>query len=147
MRHNEYPVPGDSDLLFVYGTLLKQSNSAIAGFLKANSRFVAEGFFPGKLYDLGTYPGAVFIPGSRSKVFGTVLKLADPAKTFEKLDKYEETGDGFPHPNEYLRKIIPIGTTSKKTLNCWAYLYNYPTENKPLIVSGKYFGEQCGTGF
>lgn len=127
-----------TDLLFVYGTLLGQSNSAMASFLKENSQIVENGFFPGELYDLGDYPGAVFIAHAPTKVYGTILKLTDWENTLAKLDEYEETGPGFVQPNEYLRKIIQVENLSGRFLNCWVYEYNYSTKNKTLIASGKY---------
>lgn len=127
-----------TDFLFVYGTLLGRSNSAMANFLKANSQILEDGFFSGELYDLGNYPGAVFIADALTKVYGTILKLTNWKNTIIKLDEYEETGRGFVQPNEYLRKIIQVETLSGKFLNCWVYEYNHSIENKKLIASGKY---------
>ena len=96
----------DDESFVVYGTLLKQSRSKMSAFLKTNSRIVGEGSFPGLLYDLGDYPGAIFIPECQSKVYGTIHYLSNPANTLRLLDKYEETGPEFQQPNEYIREII-----------------------------------------
>jgi len=44
-----------SDLLFIYGTLLKDDNEH-AVYLKNNSTFYSAGKLKGKLYDIGEYP-------------------------------------------------------------------------------------------
>ena len=46
------------EFLFVYGTLRDPQNQ-VAQFLKSNADFYAEGYFHGKLFDLGDYPGAI----------------------------------------------------------------------------------------
>lgn len=128
-----------TEFLFVYGTLLKQSNLQIASYLESNSIVVSEGSFHGVLYDIGEYPGAVFIPESKTKVHGIILQIFNPIDTLKKLDVYEETGFEFDQPNEYLRKKIPVNTINGKTMECWTYLYNHPIENKKQITSGRYF--------
>lgn len=135
------------EFLFVYGTLLKQSNLLIANFLEQNSTAVSEGSFPGVLYDIGDYPGAVYMPDSKMNVYGKILQISNSIETFNKLDAYEETGLEFEQPNEYLRKKILVKTIDGETIECWTYLYNHSIENKELIISGRYFDKRIWLSF
>lgn len=130
-----------SEYLFVYGTLLSQSNLPIASFLEQNSKIVSKGSFPGLLYDVGTYPGAVYIPGSKQKVHGLILQISNAAGILKRLDTYEETGSEFKQPNEFIRILIPVQDINAKEYHCWAYLYNYSVDKKIRIPSGKYYSE------
>ena len=123
--------------LFVYGTLMENVDSQITRFLKQNSLFVGKGSFQGKLFDLGHYPGAVFLPNAKNKVFGHIFELFNTQKTLKVLDEYEAVGEQFGQFNEYVRKLVPIDFNEKQ-ISCWAYLYNLPTENLKEILSGNY---------
>ena len=133
--------PESPEYLFVYGTLLNQSNLPIASFLGQNSKIVSEGSFPGLLYEIGTYPGAVYIPGSKQKVHGLILQISNPTDIFKRLDTYEETGPEFEQPNEFIRKLIPVQGINAKKYHCWVYLYNHSIDKKILISSGKYYSK------
>ena len=124
--------------IFVYGTLLKYVESEVYQFLHRNSKFVSFGSFPGKLYEVSGYPGAIFMPDESLRVFGNILEIASPESVFAVLDLYEEFGEQFPEPNEYLRTQIPVQTVSGEFISCWVYLYNWPVEDLPQIYSGKY---------
>lgn len=121
--------------LFVYGTLMQQSEVPIALVLKANSQLLAKGSMAGTLYDLGSYPGAVFDADSAYQVKGQVLMLDNPELFFPLLDEYE----GIRHcaDDEYTRTIVPI-IVDGQLLDCWVYLYRLPTEQSQLIPNGDY---------
>ncbi len=122
--------------LFVYGTLLDDSNPYCA-FLKENSRFYQEGRFRGALYNIGNYPGATIHPACQTFVYGSIFTMDDPKSVLKELDEYEGFGDDFSQPNEFVRELVTI-ETENGPMPCWAYLYNLPTEGRPLIPSGKY---------
>ncbi|RMF21510.1 MAG: gamma-glutamylcyclotransferase [Bacteroidetes bacterium] len=123
-----------SDLLFVYGTLMQGITSPIADRFHRESRFLGEGRLPGRLFDLGSYPGATYEPDSPRRVFGHVFQLLTPAPTLAWLDAYE----GLPHPGcEYLRREVPV-QTAEGLLPCQAYLLRLPPDDFPEIPSGDY---------
>lgn len=126
------------DYLLVYGTLRASFTNAAAQFLHQRSRYVGEVSFPGSLFDLGTYPGAVYQPDSLTRVAGTVYAIGHhkPA-VLAFLDEYEGIGPGYALPHEYIRVIVPIDFQSRQ-IDCWMYLYNHSTENKRVIVGGDY---------
>lgn len=123
------------EFLFVYGTLLDPKNQ-VAKFLQSNAEFYADGYFHGKLYDLGKYPGAVESDNPEDKVYGTIFRVRNPETVFAVLDDYEEVGDQFPTPNEYTRKMIQVFTNNNETKICHIYLYNYPADSGNQIESG-----------
>lgn len=125
------------NMLFVYGTLLLNIESAIAIFLKKNSRFVGEGYLSGQLFDLGHYPGVVFQKEAGSGVYGHIFELIQPDTTLSILDEYEAVGEQFDQYKEYVREKVPINLSGEE-VSCWTYLYALPTDNLPLIVSGNY---------
>jgi gamma-glutamylcyclotransferase (GGCT)/AIG2-like uncharacterized protein YtfP len=142
------------NLLFVYGTLLRETSGPLARYLSRQCRTIAHGFFVGKLFELGGYPGAVYglgMPGTYP-VYGAVLELKDPepepGALFRELDLYEEIGPQFPQPHEYIRTMIPIYTdTPDRILDCWVYLYNRDTHGLKEIPGGRYLDsliEQTG---
>ncbi|MFY9154183.1 MAG: gamma-glutamylcyclotransferase family protein [Prolixibacteraceae bacterium] len=124
--------------LFVYGTLLKFTESEVTQFLNRNSQFISIGSFPGKLYEVSGYPGAIYLPDESDRVSGNILEIPSAETVFAVLDLYEEVGDQFPEPNEYIRKQIPVEDNSGKIFNCWFYEYNWPVENLMQILSGDY---------
>jgi len=123
----------DNKLLFVYGTLLQPGNE-FSDYLSKNSKKISQGKFSGKLYDLGQYPGAVYLPGSGSFVHGTVVSINNIPEVLQRLDYYEGIGSA---NCEYKRDIIEIETNEGK-LRCWVYLYILKEDGLALIPEGDY---------
>ncbi|MES2277706.1 MAG: gamma-glutamylcyclotransferase family protein [Bacteroidota bacterium] len=125
----------DCKYLFVYGSLLDGHNE-FGVYLKNNSRAIAQSSFPGLLYDMGEYPGAIHKPQITGRVYGQIVQLND-ATILKALDEYEGFGDNEEQPNLFIRVMIPIATKSG-TIGCWVYLYNLPIAGYPQILSGRY---------
>ncbi|MGM9512157.1 gamma-glutamylcyclotransferase family protein [Larkinella sp. GY13] len=121
--------------LFVYGTLLSASKHPMAQDLRQKAQLLGPAFFPGRLYDLGTYPGAVYDPIAQTNVYGEVYSFTESVwkREQETLDDYEG--------NEYVRAIVPV-QTDDGLVDCWMYLFKPPTDSLPLIASGRYFGQK-----
>ncbi|WP_128547389.1 gamma-glutamylcyclotransferase family protein [Larkinella soli] len=122
--------PTLSSLLFVYGTLLSASNHPMAATLRQLGERVGPGHFPGRLFHLGGYPGAVYEPEAATLVHGEIHRLTDPERSLPLLDDYE--GD------EYARALVPVRTEGG-LVDCWTYLFIRPTAPFRLITSGRYF--------
>lgn len=125
-----------SDLLFVYGTLLDKDNE-FGAYLSANSEFYADGRVRGRLYDLGEYPAAITDENAPGFVYGKIYRLLNAPVTIGILDDYEGIGNDYPEPHEYLRALKSIETDNGDIL-CWMYLYNLDINNLKQITSGKY---------
>ena len=51
--------------------------------------FVGTGFFQGKLYDIGRYPGAIRSRRNTDRVIGEIYQFSEPRRALEILDEYE----------------------------------------------------------
>lgn len=128
----------DSDYLFVYGTLRPSFTNPFAHFLRQHSEYVGEGAFPGELFDLGNYPGALYSPAAPSKVYGSIYSLASAKEMILKqLDDYEGIGENYAKPHEYVRIVVPVAV-AQQLITCWVYVYNWPTSTKKRIDTGDY---------
>jgi gamma-glutamylcyclotransferase (GGCT)/AIG2-like uncharacterized protein YtfP len=91
---------------------------------------VGEGFLFGKLYDLGSYPGAVIDPASAWVIYGTVYELPEDAEILRRLDAYE--GD------EYVRVEQLTTLTVGGVLNCWVYDFVGTPSEERFVESGRW---------
>ncbi|MCB0633636.1 MAG: gamma-glutamylcyclotransferase family protein [Saprospiraceae bacterium] len=123
--------------LFVYGTLMQHTDSVMARFLHARAVSRGSAFLPGRLYDLGSYPGAVYDPEEQSMITGQVYKIQSPEEVFPTLDRYEGVIATPEIPAEYTRTLVPAQHKGQ-LLSCWIYLYILDTDHLPLIESGNY---------
>lgn len=123
--------------LFVYGTLLHSIESQIARYLRANSRFLGEAYLPGRLYDLGRYPGVVYLADAKSLVYGHLYELKKPEIAWPILDAYEGIDPNKLEQSEYQRQYCTIKKDGKKT-EAWVYIYQQKTVQLKEIESGNY---------
>jgi len=119
--------------LFVYGTLMQGFSNPFAKKLQQNAIWRGKASFTGQLFDLGTYPGAVYDQNASTTVQGEVWQLNDFQKTIKALDYYEGIHEKEP---EYVRQQIPVLLESGEKIDCWAYIYCLPTYLFELIPSG-----------
>lgn len=132
------PNTQDPDYLFVYGTLKKGFNNALANELSSSQTFMGEGFFPGQLFSVSFFPGAVYIPESTEKVYGQVFKLTqNKDELIAALDHYEGYLPDQPEASEFKRAIIPINL-GQKVISAFVYLYNKDYSTHTPIPSGTF---------
>ena len=126
------------DFLIVYGTLRPPFDNQFALYLRNRSRCVGEGTFVGRVFNMGSYPGAIYQQSVDTRVCGTVYDIGNQKETtLTYLDYYEGVGDDFEQPTEFIRAIIPV-QVNNQTAECWVYLYNLSTDGKPIIESGDF---------
>jgi len=125
--------------LFVYGTLLDADNES-AVFMRRHCSFVKKGYFKGRLYDIGEYPGAVADGKAEGYVYGSIYLMDNAPLVLEKLDDYEGYGPEQEQPNLFIRRLAEI-ETSGRSINCWVYLYNREVDGLGVIISGNYLSE------
>ncbi len=124
--------------IFVYGLLKSMYDNEPARFIRKNCSLVGEGYFPGRLIDIGSYPGALYEEHSEMNVHGEIYKIErNEAELVKYLDHFEGVGKQFDQPNEYIREVIPIQMGGKE-LQASCYLYNWPVEGKRVIDNGRY---------
>lgn len=120
-----------TDLIFVYGSLMRTVPSAASLWLQQNASFIAEDSVPGALYDVGRYPGLVLSPEANTEVFGEVHRLYKPEVALAYLDEYE--GTALEHP-EYNR----LQCTTSAGFHCWFYQLLTYHQDYPPIPGGDY---------
>ncbi len=114
-------------LLFVYGKL-RRGGGLPMSINFPNSKFIANAKVPGRLYDLGPYPG-LLLGESNSTAVGEVHEVDD--EILNKLDEIEGS-------SEYWRKQIEVSVGAERRM-CWIYLPDHDAEfyaDRTLIASG-----------
>jgi gamma-glutamylcyclotransferase (GGCT)/AIG2-like uncharacterized protein YtfP len=127
-----------SDRLFVYGTLMRGYDHPMAQLLSRIGNFVGEARCKGRLYLVKHYPGLVLSESADDIVFGEVFALREVEAALREFDIYEACGEGFAEPTEYLRRLVPVTLVSGAVVEAWTYLYNWPVDRLPRIISGRF---------
>jgi gamma-glutamylcyclotransferase (GGCT)/AIG2-like uncharacterized protein YtfP len=115
-------------LLFVYGTLRPFVEIEMAKWLRNSATHLGTATTPGRLYDLGAYPGMRIARGGRARVVGDVYRVANP-RVFRVLDRYEAS---------FARKrcLVKLARGGRRT--AWAYRYRHGVAGARRIASGDY---------
>jgi gamma-glutamylcyclotransferase (GGCT)/AIG2-like uncharacterized protein YtfP len=124
--------------LFLYGTLKPDSADSEIASIVSQLRSVGRGFVPGRLYDLGDFPGAVVDSSSTSLVRGLLVELPSNRAVLEALDRYEEFDPSNPRGSLFVRTKTRIRLTDGRKVEGWIYVYNKKPGNAPLIPGGHY---------
>ena len=127
-----------SDLLFVYGTLMRGFDHPMARLLSANADFVGEARCRGRLYLIKHYPGLVLSGDPADAVSGELYRLRAPEPMLREFDMYEACGEGFAEPTEYVRQMLPLTLAGATVSEAWTYIYNWPVTGLPRIASGRF---------
>ena len=127
-----------SDLLFVYGTLMRGFDHPMAQLLSRSADFVGEARCRGRLYRIKHYPGLVLSDHAEDVVFGELYRLRQPAELLREFDMYEACGEAFPQPTEYVRQMLQVTRDDGAVTDAWSYLYNWPVAALPRIASGRF---------
>jgi gamma-glutamylcyclotransferase (GGCT)/AIG2-like uncharacterized protein YtfP len=126
-----------SDHLFVYGTLLPDLGPESVRELVGRLRSLGAASVPGRLYDLGDFPGAV-LSDEAGRVQGQVFELpADPA-LLAALDAYEGFDPGRPETSLFVRVRHTVTLAVGGTVCCWVYAFNDNPGPAHLIEDGDY---------
>lgn len=137
---------GDSmangELIFVYGTLMSSAVDPMGREARRRLRIEAvrlgAGGTPGRLFDLGHYPGLVVGEADATVVQGEVLRLHDPERSFRWLDAYEGIDPRPGAANEYRRMQRPVSLDMGSEVEAWVYVYCRDCRDLPLISSGRW---------
>src|ERR1700742_4682676 len=127
-----------SDLLFVYGTLMRGYSHPMARLLSANADFLGEASCRGRLYQVKHYPGLVLSEDAAEIVHGELYRLRAVDDLLREFDMYEACGEGFPEPTQYVRRMLVVTMADGTTHDAWTYVYNWPVEGLAWIESGRF---------
>jgi gamma-glutamylcyclotransferase (GGCT)/AIG2-like uncharacterized protein YtfP len=126
--------------VFVYGTLM-QGESQGSLMLAANLRRIIPARTPGRLVDLGEYPGLIPARRGGQWVVGEfaefrVAEIREMDSLLAQLDFIEEYLPGAEARSLYLRRSVPVVLEDGAESWAWAYLYNRPYDPRNMIRSG-----------
>lgn len=126
--------------LFVYGTLMKDTQHPMAKLLAEHSEYICRATLQAQLYLIDYYPGAILSNNANDIVYGDLYKLSSTGWLLDELDDYEECSSAFPEPHEYDRQCVSVHPldSSLNISTAWAYLYRYSIKNKPQIIDGQF---------
>ncbi|WGD54013.1 gamma-glutamylcyclotransferase [Bradyrhizobium sp. CB1650] len=127
-----------SDLLFVYGTLMRGFDHPMARLLSMHADFLGKATCRGRLFLVKHYPGLLLSGAPSDLVHGELFRLRAPDELLRELDMYEACGEGFAEPTEYLRKLVDVTMTDGSVTQAWTYIYNWPVTDLPPIESGRF---------
>jgi gamma-glutamylcyclotransferase (GGCT)/AIG2-like uncharacterized protein YtfP len=117
------PAPADP-LLFAYGTLMR--GYPLHAVIARRTAFVGVASVPGRLLDLGRYPGLV---AGRGRVRGEIYRLRHP-ELLAAVDR--EEGYNF----ERRRTVATLA--DGRRVRAWIYRYRGPRERAVPIPEGDY---------
>lgn len=121
--------------LFVYGTLQLESGHRMHQVLPRASDRLGTGRVPGRLFDLGPYPGLFPCPEAQAGVLGEVYRLHTPGETFRLLDRYEGCAPEDPEPHAFARGLVQVARADAPPLEAWVYWYRGPLAGAVEIVT------------
>ena len=116
--------------LFIYGTLMPglRLEAEMRG-----ARFVAAAQVPGRLVDVGRYPGLIHGEG---QVTGEVYEVDDAH--LARLDGVEDMVPGDRAASQYWREAVTVAAGPLQGQPVQTYVYNRPVDGCTLIEHGDY---------
>ena len=119
-----------TQLLFIYGTLMPglRLEAEMQG-----ARFVGAAQVPGRLVDVGRYPG--FLPGE-GLVTGEVYDVDDAH--LARLDGVEDMVPGDRAASQYWREEVTVASGPLQGQSVQTYVYNRPVDGCTPITHGDY---------
>lgn len=126
--------------LFVYGTLLTgAARPEVTRLLTAHARDLGPATLQARLYDLGTYPGAVPSARPGDRVRGRLLRLRQPGRVIPRLDRYEGYRPDAEPVSEFVRRLATVvPETGAGARPAWVYYYNRAVDRRVRIATGDY---------
>jgi gamma-glutamylcyclotransferase (GGCT)/AIG2-like uncharacterized protein YtfP len=121
-------------LLFIYGTLMPglRLEAEMHG-----ARFVGVAQVPGRLVDVGCYPGLLpDLPQGEGRVTGVVYEVDDAH--LARLDAVEEMVPGDRAASLYWREVVAVVGGPLQGLQVQTYVYNRPAHDCTPIAHGDY---------
>jgi gamma-glutamylcyclotransferase (GGCT)/AIG2-like uncharacterized protein YtfP len=123
--------------LFVYGTLLPGLAPPIIADVVNTLRIIGDATVPGRLYDLGDYPGCVIADGCDSLIHGKLLEIPN-AVVLDRLDWYECYAAHDEAGSLFVRTICEATNAGGEKIFAWIYVYNRDLAAARRIVSGNW---------
>ncbi|MCB0640528.1 MAG: gamma-glutamylcyclotransferase [Phaeodactylibacter sp.] len=123
-------ISNTSDYLLFYGSLRQGLDGRQKLNIEAFIEYLSNCRVPGRLYDLGPYPGLLL--SEAGQVVCELYHIKD-AQCIALLDAFEDFDPRNQAASLYLRKRIPV---PGHHLEAWIYEYNRPVRPDQFITSG-----------
>jgi gamma-glutamylcyclotransferase (GGCT)/AIG2-like uncharacterized protein YtfP len=121
--------------LFVYGTLMR--GEPLGHLIQAEGpREFVPARTPGRLVDLGEYPGLIPARRSGQWVLGEYAEFENLDSLLPQLDFVEEYRPDAEAQSLYLRRSVPVVLQDGTERWAWTYIYNRPYDPRSIIQSG-----------
>ena len=130
-------------LMFVYGTLRKDTRGQVPSPLCKGWIFVGYGTVGARLYDFGAYPGAVPSDAPDERVTGELYRLPVPETMLPPIDRYEGCSKDDEWPHEFERELVPVQMDDGSVVDAWIYWYRLEPKGR-LLASGDYLERMRG---
>lgn len=132
----------DTRLLFAYGTLMLGAGGKLGRAqrdrLAREARSLGAASTPGRLYDLGRYPGLVPPQAAGDIAHGECLDLVDAGRSLAWLDAYEGIVPGRHPHNPYERRQCPVTLADGRIVTAWVYVYLLDVGGARPIADGRW---------
>ena len=124
--------------LFIYGTLMPGLRLAAE---MQGAQALGPAWVPGRLVDLGRYPGLVHGEGV---VIGEIFRVSDAL--LARLDEVEDMVAGDREASQYWRERVTVQDGALAGQPVWTYVYNLPIDGLRSIAHGDYrrYIRACG---
>lgn len=126
--------------LFVYGTLRPGRAPRSIAQVVATLRPIAAGRVRGRLFDLGSHPGAILDPAAPGFVRGEVVALGAASPPLAWFDDYEGIEPGAPERSAFRRERCAVETDGGERVACWVWVLGRPPTQGRVIASGEWPG-------
>lgn len=127
----------DPIYLFVYGTLRPGHAPASVAPLVDRCSVVGRGHTPGRIYDLGQFPGGILDARCGGLIHGLVLQVPD-AQTLQEMDDYEGFDPSGVPGNSFVRTQCDVTMENGRSMRAEVYIYTRDVSRSRLIPSGRY---------
>lgn len=112
--------------------------------LKSGATLVGPAAMPGRLFDLGAYPGALYEPEAGSLVVGEVWRMRQPRLLLRQLDIYEDCAPGQPGPHAFRREVVDLALMGNRSLPAWVYLWTGDPAGRRAVIGGDWLLHSSG---
>ena len=125
--------------LFVYGTLRRGAPKDLREFFENEPKFLGRAMAPGRLYDLGEYPGMLEPGRDEDRVVGELFELEDVETSLACLDDYEHaTLEHSPLFERRVGKVQLEDGAMVEGVEAWVYFYKGEVSDGQRVLSGDY---------
>lgn len=123
-----------SAYLVLYGSLMSCFNTQDELRIRTKLKLLKLCELPGRLYDLGAYPGFINDQDHQGLVFAELHEIIDK-QALTILDEFEDYRQAEISQSLYLRTLVNL---QQPDIKAWVYIYNRPVIESGYIKSGSW---------